>query len=241
MDVLARRRFWIEVNRFADCLLKDREYEAPTRGTSAERHLMIALREGLLRLRTRVGFFEEEYAVAQALLQDAMNQLDELISIVESANTRASLLEKVVGAAIWSVIPGQCAALDRSHPVQWSDALRRMLGFSGREDFPDVLGSWIDLIHPSDRPTALETLTVQCNGDWEGLWPETFLRLAGKDGVYRSYRSRVALARNAAGKPTLLLGAIEDVEQQRLDSLRVENALASLMRRTSWLHKAAGT
>ncbi|MCQ9375826.1 PAS domain-containing protein [Methyloversatilis sp. XJ19-13] len=226
MDVLARRRFWNEVSRFADCLLKDREYEAPTRGTSAERHLLIALREGLLRLRTRVTFFEEEHAVGQILLRDALNQLDELIGIVESINTRATLLEKVVGAAIWSMIPGQCAVLDPSHPVQWSDALRRMLGFSGREDFPDVLGSWIDLIHPNDRSSALETLTVQCNGEWEGVWPDTFIRLAAKDGVYRSYRSRVALSRNAYGRPTLLLGAIEDVEQQRLESLQVEDALA---------------
>lgn len=241
MDVFARRRFWIEVSRFADCLLKDDEYEVPARGTSAERHVLLSLREGLLRLRARVGIFEEAQAADQALLRNAMNQLNELVGIVESISARASLLESVVSAAIWSMIPAQGALLDTSHPVQWSDALRRMLGFSGREDFPDVLGSWIAQIHPDDRRVALELLTIQCSGEWEGVWPDTRLRLAGKDGVYRAYRSRVALALDAAGRPALLMGAIEDVEQLAKKGFGFEVPRRVSMRQMSSSPKAAGT
>ena len=73
--------------------------------------------------------------------------------------------------------------------VTWSDEFRRMLGYNDADDFPDVLESWSDLLHPDDKDRVLreynETLydyTGQKTYDVE-------YRLLTKNRGYRWYRA----------------------------------------------------
>ena len=40
--------------------------------------------------------------------------------------------------------------------VFWSDEFRAMIGYRDEEDFPNVLSSWSDLLHPDDRDRVLK-------------------------------------------------------------------------------------
>ena len=39
--------------------------------------------------------------------------------------------------------------------VFWSDEFRAMIGYRDEEDFPNVLSSWSDLLHPEDNDRGL--------------------------------------------------------------------------------------
>ena len=69
-------------------------------------------------------------------------------------NEAASLdtIHEMLGSGKWTMDFDENGAMVR---VNWSDEFRRMLGYHGLEDFPDVLESWSNLLHPDDRARVL--------------------------------------------------------------------------------------
>ena len=70
-------------------------------------------------------------------------------------NEAASLdtIHEMLGSGKWTMDFDESGTMTR---VNWSDEFRRMLGYRGQEDFPNVLESWSDLLHPDDKKRVLK-------------------------------------------------------------------------------------
>ena len=129
-------------------------------------------------------------------------------------NEAASLntIHEMLGSGKWTMDFDEAGAMIR---VNWSDEFRRMLGYRGTEDFPDVLESWSDLLHPDDRERVLKEYNETIS-DYTGQ--KTYdieYRLLTKNRGYRWYRAVGKPTRRPDGSPITYVGVFIDVTERK--------------------------
>ena len=78
-------------------------------------------------------------------------------SIMEGQAATIRLLTDLTSAGSWVVNFAPDGALAS---VQWGDGLRRLLGFSDQNDFPNEMDSFIRSIYPEDRDTFIHEMSA---------------------------------------------------------------------------------
>jgi PAS domain S-box-containing protein len=97
----------------------------------------------------------------------------------------------------------------------WSYEFRHMLGYNDENDFPNILSSWSDLLHPEDKE---RTLTAFANHmlDRTGKTPyDVEYRLKRKTGEYAYYRASGESIRDKDGNAIRVAGALMDITQTK--------------------------
>ncbi len=97
--------------------------------------------------------------------------------------------------------------------VIFSDDFRKMLGYKDAADFPNLLSSWSDRIHPSDRERVVSLFDTSEQPGENSFQAE--YRLQGADGVYRWYRDSWEVLRTIDGMPRRMVGIIANIEDER--------------------------
>ena len=115
--------------------------------------------------------------------------------------------------------------------VRWGDDFRRLMGYTGPDDFPNELESFMRGIHPEDRDLFTGGLTAP-------IFDEGTMKTAGydfrffkKDGSVRWFRSKGMLSRDSEGRPLQCRGVTIDITRMKEhDDLYIElqNEAASL-------------
>jgi PAS domain S-box-containing protein len=109
---------------------------------------------------------------------------------------------------------------DLKQSVEWLGKIDDMLGYEPGE-FPRTLNGWAASVHPED----LERTMAAIQAHLEGRVPFAIeYRVRRKDGVYRWWSARGAVARTPDGKPDRWIGSITDFTESK----RAENALLQL-------------
>ena len=99
--------------------------------------------------------------------------------------------------------------------VSWSDEFRRMVGYHDREDFPDVLESWSDLLHPDDKERVLREFN-ETIADYSGKKTyDVEYQLLTKNRGYRWYRAVGKPTRRPDGTPITYVGVFLDITDQK--------------------------
>ncbi len=109
--------------------------------------------------------------------------------------------------------------------VHWSDEFRRMLGYSGTEDYPDELESWSSRLHREDREHVLQEFrdTIQ---DYTGRKSyDVRYRLETKSGEWRWYHAMGRLIRRPDGTPKTYVGMFVDITNEVEQEQRLRDAL----------------
>jgi len=125
------------------------------------------------------------------------------------------LTSDVLGIALWDmdVIAGD--PVNPNNKFTWSNEFRRMLGFSDETDFPNLLSTWSDRLHPDDKERTLKAFVAHLN-DRTGKVPyDLEYRLMLKDGTYRHFRAFGGTVRDKAGVPLRVAGALEDISKKK--------------------------
>jgi PAS domain S-box-containing protein len=97
----------------------------------------------------------------------------------------------------------------------WSQEFRHMLGYTDENDFPNILSSWSDLLHPEDKE---RTLTAFANHmlDRTGKTPyDVEYRLKRKTGEYAYYRASGESIRDREGNAIRVAGALMDITETK--------------------------
>ncbi|MCL2030219.1 MAG: response regulator [Oscillospiraceae bacterium] len=120
----------------------------------------------------------------------------------------------------------------------WTREFRQMLGYSDEDDFPNVLRSWSDRLHPEDKETAVAAFAAHIN-DRTGQTPyDIAYRMRHKNGEYRHWDGFGKTLRDSEGVPIRVSGAVRDVTEkkqaeialgQRDKLLRAVNLAASVL------------
>jgi signal transduction histidine kinase len=146
------------------------------------------------------------------------------------------ILERHSGVGLWDAILVDDDAMHPKSRWTWSDEFRRLCGFSDEIDFPNVVQSWSDRLHPDDAgPTFIAfNAAVKRGARYEAIY-----RLKIKDGSYRWFHATGGAVRGTAAGLCRACGSLVDIhaakqaEEDRqkllldLDTARTEAEAAS--------------
>jgi|GEM_PF-3198776 len=166
------------------------------------------------------------------LLDSAMKLIIEKNIQISHANkemefllTRFALISRVLTEGPWDmkVIAGD--PINSQNEFWWSPQFRNILGYHDEHDFPNVLSSWSDRLHPEDKERTLKALFEHLE-DYSGKTPYSIdYRLRHKKGEYRWFRAHGTTARDEQGVPLRIAGTIRDIEYEKQKSKEAQEKL----------------
>ena len=116
----------------------------------------------------------------------------------------------------------------------WSQEVRHMLGFADQQDFPDLLHSWSDRLHPEEKERVLEAFAAHLN-DRTGRTPyDIEFRLRLKNGQYRTFHALGTTYRDNTGSPVRTAGALRDIHDRKLMEQEIAAAMEKIEEDAHW-------
>ena len=109
--------------------------------------------------------------------------------------------------------------------IKYSQALRKLYGYTDENDFPDVWESWMNCIVPEERE-YVENSYLEAVKDRTGntAYDVTY-RSRKKDGTIRWQRAAGYIMRNENGLPVTCYGLVMDIDEQKKVADKIEQAL----------------
>jgi len=125
--------------------------------------------------------------------------------------TKLNLVLKASKIGLWDMEVVQDDPVNPSNTFMWSDDFRHMLGYKDVNDFPNLLGSWSNLLHPEDKEASLDAFARHIL-DKTGKTPyDIEYRLLRKTGEYAYYRAFGESIRDKNGNAVRVAGALVDI------------------------------
>jgi PAS domain S-box-containing protein len=157
----------------------------------------------------------EETSLAVAEVAELRKQLADQAAAHADAKDRWLLMEEAVKLVSWDM---EVVAGDPVNPLntfKWSQAFRNLLGFRDENDFPNVLSSWANQIHPEDADRVVAAFGAHMS-DRTGRTPfDIEYRLLKKDGSIIWVKGDGATARDSSGLPLRVAGALRDITAEK--------------------------
>ncbi|MDO0825416.1 sigma 54-interacting transcriptional regulator [Desulfosporosinus nitroreducens] len=127
--------------------------------------------------------------------------------------TRFELISRALTEGPWDM---EVVAGDPINPkFWWSPQFRNLLGYHDEDDFPNVLNSWINRLHPEDKEMTLNAFFGHLN-DYSGNTPYSIdYRLCLKNDEYRWFHAHGFTLRDDQGVPLRVAGTIRDIEHEK--------------------------
>lgn len=158
--------------------------------------------------------------------------IDALRAEIEGLQLRFDLIRRASGEGLWDMEVKPDDSTNADNPFFWSTQFRKLLGYRDEKDFPNVLSSWSDLLHPEDKQKTLTAFGAHL-GDRTGRTPyDVTYRLRCKDGAYRWFRARGETLRSNDGTPLRVAGTLISIDEdlQRQNDLDVTHTRFELSR-----------
>lgn len=141
-----------------------------------------------------------------------VNAIHTLNAALQSEAASLDTIHEMLGSGKWTMDFDEQGVMVG---VKWSDEFRRMLGYHSRKDFPDVLESWSDLLHPDDKERVLKEFHDTIS-DYTGQKTyDVEYRLLTKSRGYRWYRAVGKLIRRPDGSPVTYVGFFIDIMERK--------------------------
>ncbi len=135
-------------------------------------------------------------------------------------------LSKHCGIGLWDAMLHEGDAMHPKSRWTWSAEFRRLCGYGGEAEFPNVVQSWSDRLHPDDAPATFTAFGSTCR---TGISYDVKYRLKVRDGSYRWFRATGGVVLDKAGKPRRACGSLTDIDEQ----FRLTIAQKSAMHQTA--------
>jgi len=153
-------------------------------------------------------------AHVQAELSATRELLEQATASATASETRFDLVNRASSEGLWDM---EVVAGDPVNPKNrfwWSQQLRHLLGFRDENDFPNVLASWADRLHPEDRQATLDAFARHLNDKSGATSYRVKNRLAMKDGRYRWFYAQGETLRDSRGTPLRVAGSLRDIHDE---------------------------
>jgi signal transduction histidine kinase/CheY-like chemotaxis protein len=141
---------------------------------------------------------------------------------------KMNLMMKATKIALWDVeVTNRDDPTNPENKIVWTEEFIRLLGFEDKSEFPDILSSWSDRLHPDDKEKIPEALGAHMF-DKTGETPfDVEYRLQKKDGSYGYFRASGETIRDGKGNPLRTAGALMDISEAKnilieTERLRIE-------------------
>jgi len=192
------------------------------------------------RARKKNGEYIYLHDVGETIRNDkgkALRSVGVLQDITETRNmllenemqlTKLKLILKAAKIGMWRMHVVKDDPVNPDNAFLWSDEFRYMLGFTDENDFPDLLSSWSERLHPEDKDITLAAFAGHLL-DTTGQTPyDVEYRLMKKDGTYGHYRASGETIRDADGNAFRVVGSLLDITETKNELINNERQLSKL-------------
>jgi PAS domain S-box-containing protein len=138
------------------------------------------------------------------------------------------VLSGYAGVGLWDAIMHEGDPMHPQARWTWSAEFRRLLGFSTIEEFPDVVQSWSDRLHPEDVEPTFAAFGAALKA---GTRYDTTYRLKMRDGSYRWFRATGGVIKDGNGAPRRACGSLVDIHAARQAEAEKKAATAAIAQR----------
>ncbi len=160
---------------------------------------------------------------------------------LEIETQRHDAIDETLSEGSWSMNVIGRDPSNPKNPFWWSQQFRHLLGYRDENDFPNVLNSWSDSLHPEDKQAALDAFSNHVN-DYSGNTPfDIEYRLRRKDGTYRWFKAVGTTVRESDGTPIVVAGSILDITDSKKNKSIEKEMSASLSNLTQALEEMTKT
>ena len=122
------------------------------------------------------------------------------------------VMHEALGSGMWGM---EFDEEGRMTSVEWSPEFRRMIGYTDENDFPNVMESWSDLLHPDDKAAVLKEFNDTIS-DYSGQKNyDVEYRLKTKSGEWRRFHAIGRLLRREDGSPLSYVGMFVDITDRK--------------------------
>ncbi len=142
------------------------------------------------------------------------------------AKERSDVLDQACGVGLWDAFLFNADALDPRSTWRWSPEFRRLIGYGGEAEFPNVCQSWSDKLHPDDVKGTFAAFGEHLTDKSGNARYDVTYRLRMKDGQYRWFRATGGCRHSADGQTIRACGSLTSVHEQKLMEERVTRAAA---------------
>ena len=134
-------------------------------------------------------------------------------------------LSLYAGIGLWDAVFHEGDAMHPKARWTWSHEFRRLCGFASASEFPDVVQSWSNRLHPDDAPATFAAFGATCAS---GIGYDVKYRLKVKDGSYRWFRATGGVVLDEARKPRRACGSLVDIHDLVTQEINKKAEIASL-------------
>lgn len=137
-------------------------------------------------------------------------------------SNNVSLINQTISSGLWNMDIGPGNQVTAAY---WSDDFRRMIGYNDKNDFPDRLESWSNLLHPEDKQRILDQFMKTLEDTSGRTKYDVEYRLKTRTQGYRWYRAAGNVKRNQSGQAVQFIGIFVDIEQERNNRMALDHLL----------------
>jgi PAS domain S-box-containing protein len=195
------------------------------------RELLAATQEQAEHMEKQAAQMEEQTVEMEAQQVEIKAAEDRM----RHTNERFELVNEAASEGLWDMTVVAGDPVNMNNKFWWAPKFRSMLGFTDEHDFPNVLSSWANRLHPDDKERTLAAFAAHLN-DRTGKTPyDIEYQLQRKDGSYGWYRARGATLRNSEGLPLRVAGSLADISERKQTELEI----AAISERFELVNQAA--
>ncbi|MCL2693636.1 MAG: PAS domain-containing protein, partial [Oscillospiraceae bacterium] len=172
-------------------------------------------------------------------LHKTLNNLEGAYELNELQLAKLNVAMDAVNLGLWEMEVIREDPLNPVNIISWSDRFRNILGFDDEEEFPNVIESFHDRLHPEDLKWVPSAIAAHMF-DTTGKTPyDVEYRVIKKNGECAYIRANGATIRDEDGLPIRVAGTILDVtetknlllisERQRIDAEAASRAKSAFL------------
>ena len=167
----------------------------------------------------------QDYKKAFEELEKKLDLANEQIRAYEYDIMKYRLAGEAQNMGLWDMDVLDAEVTNQENEFRWSQEIRTMLGFTDEHDFPNVLYSLAERMHPEDLKATEAAFAAHVN-DRTGKTPyDIEYRLQLKNGEYRHFHAMGTTLRDETGKPLRVAGTVRDITDKKLLEKAAQNAL----------------
>ncbi|OLP60207.1 hypothetical protein BJF93_14650 [Xaviernesmea oryzae] len=140
---------------------------------------------------------------------------------------RFQLLSEAAGIGLWEALLHEGDAMHAKSQWTWSAEFRRIMGFSGESDFPNVVQSWSDRLHPDDAAATFAAFGTAVSDKSGRTGYDVRYRLKCRNEHYRWFRATGGCRTQVDGRTVLACGSLTDIHDQVLMEERLRESTES--------------
>ena len=135
------------------------------------------------------------------------------------------LANDALNVALWDMNVVEGDPINPDNEFTWSNEIRQMLGYDNEVDFPNIMRSWSDRLHPDDRERTLNQFRAHIE-DKSGKTPyDIEYRLMTKEGEFRHFHALGTTLRDDEQNPLRVAGALMDITEKKQIAESLQQAL----------------